>query len=241
MKVVVVLLALLPLLFTMSCHSQVPELLKLCQEIAPKVEALWGDTKANVMIVLGNSYKTEGTPYGNDFVITMKDYNVCAMAHELTHVVELSKGYLGEDWFNEGLADLTCYLLYPNSYPKEYIAWIEKGYGEYDSYFFGLTVLYYAYSKGMNVLELRNLSYLEAAKLFAKALEEGITPFSVKPHPPPFGEVKIEGKGWAYTRDSVGGVVIGHVTVFIDGGIARFSWPALLPLFVLRKRGRRLR
>lgn len=238
MKVIVILLAALPLLFSLSCYSQVPALLRLCNDVAPKVEALWGEVNAKVIVVPGNSYKTVGTPYGKTFTITMKDYNVCAMAHELTHVFELSKGYLGEDWFNEGLADLTCYLLYPDSYPKEYIAWIEKGYGEYDSYFFGLTVLYYAYSKGMNLIELRRLNYLEASRLFAKALEEGVTPFSVKPHPPPFGEVRIEGKGWAYTKDSVGGIVIGHVTVFTNGGIAKFPWPALLPVFLLRRRGR---
>ncbi len=239
MKTLLFLLASLSLLLSMTCYSNTPSLQRLCEKVAPQVESLWGKVKASVTVVKGSVYETKGTPYGNTFTIIMKDNNLCAMAHELTHVIELSKGYLGEDWFNEGLADLSCYLLYPDYYPKEYIVWIEKGYGEYDSYFFGLTVLYYAYAKGMNVLNLRKLDYIEASRIFAKALEEGLTPFGVKPHPPLFGKVRINGKGWAYTKNSEGGLVLGDVTIFTHGGVARFPWPALLPLFVVSRRGRR--
>ncbi len=241
MKLVAALLLLVSLIFGMRCISNDSSLLKLCVEVSRRVEGLWGHVGATVVVVRGKEYKTIGSLNSERYTVVMEDENPCALAHELTHVVELYRGYLGEDWFMEGLADLSCYLLYPDLYPKEYILWISKGYGEYDSYFFGLTVTYYAYVKGMNVFKLKDWSYLQAAKLFARALEEGITPFGVKPYPPPFGTVRIEGKGWAYTRNSEGAVVIGKVSIFTEGGVAHFPSIALLPLLLSQLRGRRSR
>ncbi len=225
------LLALIALANAMRCVSSNAEYLKLCEEVAPKVEALWGKVRAVVVLVPDSKSFTVGEPRSGSYVVHLSSPDPCTLAHELTHAIELERGLYEPRWFAEGLAELSCYLLYPGLYARRgYAGWVGKGYGDYDPYFFGLTVVYYWYAKGGDVWSLANKDFAFAAKLFAEALESGVTPYSAVPHPPPFGYVELD-RGWAYGGRPEGQYwKFGEVEVFYGKGkVAWGSVPFILP------------
>ena len=226
---VLLLLALASAAWALTCVSSNPSLLKACEQVAPKVEALWGRADATVALKFGDSNYASGVPGSHEYRVVLKELNLCTLAHELTHVIEMERGAYEPRWFAEGLAELTCYLLYPDLYRRTgYPEWVEKGYGAWSPYFFGLTVLYYLYSRGEDVWEAKNLSLYEAAEVFAKALEEGATPFGVKPSQPALGYVRLRG-GWAYGGLPSGDYwKFGKVEVFYGPGAVEYL-PFLVP------------
>jgi len=245
---VLALLLAAQLALALTCVSSDLRLEALCKEVAPKVEALWGKVDAVVRLELGGRNFAVGEPLSHEYKVVLASPDPCTLAHELTHVIELERGAYSPDWFAEGLAELSCYLLYPDLYAERgYEEWVERGYGAYSPYYFGLTVLYYAYSKGYDVWELPRLSFKEASKLFARALEEGVTPYGVKPRNPLLLKVKLE-RGWAYGGSPSGEYwKFGKVEVFYGPGEVTYGLPFILPVLApnwLRKCGssaRRLR
>ena len=242
---VALLLLLVPLALAMTCVSSYPKLQSLCEEVAPKVEALWGKVNATVELAYGSHYLTTGRPLSHQYLVQLKEPNPCALAHELTHVIELEKGAYSPKWFAEGLADLSCYLLYPQLYKESgYVQWVERGYGGYSPYFFGVTVLYYEYVAGGDVWGARLLTFKEASEIFARALEEGLTPYGVRPGRPAFVEVELS-KGWAFGGSPSGEYwKFNNVEVFYGPGKVSYALPFILPLLTpswMRKCGSSVR
>ncbi|NPA85674.1 MAG: hypothetical protein GXO07_06730 [Crenarchaeota archaeon] len=245
---VALLLLLAPLAMAITCTSAYPELQSLCDEVAPKVESLWGSAEATVALSYGSDHLTVGVPLSHSYSVTLKEPDPCALAHELTHVIELERGAVEPDWFAEGLADLSCFLLYPDLYAGSgYAEWVSRGYGSYSPYFFGVTVLYYWLARGGEVWELKDLSFKEASRLFAEALERGITPYGVRPKEPLLIKVFLR-RGWAYGGSPSGEYwKFGSVAVFYGPGEVSYGLPFILPFLApswLRKCGsgvRRLR
>jgi len=225
----------------MTCVSEDPDLRKACEEVAPKVEALWGKARARVELRLGEANYASGVPGLHEYAVSLRELNYCTLAHELTHVIEMERGAYWPLWFAEGLAELSCYLLYPELYKRSgYAEWVTRGFGDLSPYFFGLTVLYYLYVNGEDVWSARKMSLYEAAKVFAEAVSSGVTPYGVVPVPPPFGEVELE-EGWAYGGSPSGEYwKFGKVEVFYGPGkVSYLPFLALvLPPSWLRKCGR---
>ncbi len=224
-----VIVLVLPL-SALTCVSNNHTLLSLCRKVAPKVEDLWGELNATVVITYG---KSDYTTQLNDgvYLISLKDIDKCTMAHELTHVYQFAEHVNSTKWALEGVAQLTCYLLFPTEFKqKGFVSWIERGYGYLDDYDFGLVVAYYLYRVG-NLNNIYSLSYDNAIEIFAKALHTCTTPYSLCPGTFT-GKISGNGKWWANTPYSEGAVkVIDGISIFNGYGVA-FSYPVPSPSLI---------
>ncbi len=246
LKLFPVLIALIVTANALHCYGHNQSLVERCNEISIKIEELWGESSARVLVVEDSRSYIVGTPFSKyyELHVNVKESRMldCILAHELTHAVELERGLVASKWFIEGQADLSCYLLFPDEYKlKGYEEWVSKGFGDLNPYFVGITFLYFVMKRyHLSPRELWSFSSLndsEVFKYFAEALDSCVDPFHVCPGRFT-GVISFEEGGWGVGNYYSGnGLKVGSIIVLKGkGSIVSLTQPLLPTLFLRRRR-----